>query len=335
MKKNLPFKNLTILFLLIALLCDVEKGTAQPYQSFFGDSTTTYSIVRAQTCKKSIPPQSDFGEKKYNTKADSVIQGVFGCGITIDLMLNTNDTITIGNKLYFMTQGHWWDTLYIREEINTGQLFRYFEGNEYLICDMSLDVGDTYTFPVFDVPYHYYHEEGTTTIVDSVRYIDGKKIIYFQWLDESPYYNGHYYDAFYRLCFVEGIGPTYGPFGYSPFPMERILGVMLCVKKDDTLAYMTSPLLGCFQWGSSISEYEENLIKVYPNPATNKLKIEISDPNLHFGKIIITDIFGREVYVREAFSVSDEITVSHLSSGMYILQYVVKDKVFQSKFIKQ
>ena len=340
MESILSIKKTTLLFFLIALLGLAEKGTAQPYQSFFGEHSTTYSIFRIYTSKKSTPSQSNFGEKSDILKSDIRI----GIGLTNSYTLNADDTITIEDKLYFIPTGDYVEIdMFIREDTNTGQLFRYTNGTEHLICDMSLAVGDTYTFPYFcdasSAPWYLcsYSEEKVSVAVDSISYIDGRKIIYFQNIPDwrSWLYGGSYPDVF-NFCFMEGIGPIYGPFGHiASSGTEPFLGLLLCVEKDDTLAYMTNSQLGCYHAEASISEAQINSLKIYPNPVADKLKIEISDPNLLFGKIVMMDVLGREVYLRESFSVSDEIAVSHLPSGVYILQYVVKDKVYQSKFIKQ
>jgi hypothetical protein len=41
---------------------------------------------------------------------------------------------------------------------------------------------------------------------------------------------------------------------------ESNLGLLLCVDKDGTLAYMTSDTLGCFQSGAGIPEMGSNEI---------------------------------------------------------------------------
>ena len=338
--KTLSLIQKTTLIFLVALLGLTEKGTAQPYQSFFGENSTVYSIFIPLTVKKSMDSHSNFLEKSHISKSDSVLQGALGPGSTFEFTVNRNDTITIDNNLYFVSSS-WHGSAHIREDTNTGQLFRYYKGTEHLICDMSLAVGDTFTFPTFGDNYYddYYNEQGATTTVDSIRYLNGRKVIYFQGLSEnvfSPFYGEErYYSKYFTLCFVEGIGPMYGTWGYIRISGETYLGVILCVKKDDTLTYMTSPLLGCYQERLSIQETEVNPLKIFPNPVIDKLKIEISDPDLLFGKVIIVDALGREVYSKESFSVSDEIPVNYLPSGIYILQYIVKDKVYQSKFIKQ
>jgi len=337
MKKHTHF--FTVIGLIALMFSTPAFG--QGYQSFFGEKTTKYSICSNQTvfC----------GENDTITPNNRLL----GCKTT-GYSISKEDTIMVNDTVYYQaSQGagwesfewewKWWDygkiNLFIREDTFTGQIFRYIKENkkEYLVCDMSLNIGDTFTFPYHE--YGYYYEAGKDIIVDSIDYINGKKIIYFQDFNASSFYGidyGDYYRQFFHLTFIEGIGPTYGPFGYIfKYGQEPYLGVMLCVAKDDTLIHITSPYLGCYQIEySSIAKIETNPLRVYPNPATDNIHIEIDNEALLYGTLRIIDPIGQVVFTRVLTSNKEIIPIGHLSAGLYIIHYNINNQVFHSKIVK-
>jgi hypothetical protein len=234
----------------------------------------------------------------------------------------------------------------LREDTLTGRLYyRYPNSPERLICDMSLAPGDTFTLPMGDYSYiGHYMEEGATMTVDYISSLNGRKVIHF-----SPLQTLYSYSRFYpyiteggvdesrynlKIIFVEGIGPTYGVVGFIPYTMENYLGVMLCVCKDDSLAYMTNSRLGCLQSATYIKELEANKMTLYPNPATEELHIELLSEADAGGSLWIMDAVGQVVYRKAAMSACEIIPVAHLYSGLYVVQYQIKNRKFQTKFIK-
>lgn len=75
-------------------------------------------------------------------------------------------------------------------------------------------------------------------------------------------------------------------------------------------------------------------IKVFPNPSTSYLQIDLSsEGSQHF--VQLTDDRGRLVLEQEIFSGNDKIDVSMLPAGLYILTCENKDGKFFQKVIKQ
>ncbi|MDR1345897.1 MAG: T9SS type A sorting domain-containing protein [Bacteroidales bacterium] len=319
--------NFLKLLLAATALYSTVPAMAQGYQSYFGDSITVYHIFFPFTCYDPDP-------------------GQLGCGRTEEFCFTPKDTACINDTVYYadiLTIGR---LPYLREDTLTGRLYyRYPNSPERLICDMSLAPGDTFTLPVGDHYYiGHYWEEGAIMTVDSISYLNGRKVIHFSPL-QTPYGYSRFYpyidnwvvqESRYNLkiIFVEGIGPTYGVLGFISYTMENYLGVMLCVCKDDTLAYMTSPQLGCYQRAVSIKEPEANKMILYPNPATEELHIELLSEADAGGSLWIMDAVGQVVYRKAAMSACEVIPVAHLSSGLYVVQYQIKNRKFQSKFIK-
>jgi hypothetical protein len=318
-------KKIYYVFILFVVL--VNNSTAQEsYQSFFGN-TTTYRIFSTITSKS----------KEANPL-------LLAYGGTFGYSFNRNDTIGINQNLYYyISRGV--DTIFIREDTLFGKIFRYFsqQEKEAVICDMSLNVGDTFQFPLIDSfqsSYNsFYHEAGEKTIVDSISYINGQKIIYLS----SPQYTHFYHSSVYyesigiNLTFMEGIGPSYGPFGFiNGYGYEPYLGVLLCVVKDDTLAYMTSDTLGCYQAGAGIPEIigSNEIISIYPNPAQDQIIINILKEELRNGTMEILNMMGSRICQVKVDDAITKINIQNLSPGIYLVKYCYNQKFIISKFIK-
>ena len=72
-----------------------------------------------------------------------------------------------------------------------------------------------------------------------------------------------------------------------------------------------------------------NLLKIYPNPATNLIHTTISQFNYS-----IYDITGRKIEMGK--SLDNQINIQHLSPGVYHLELISLDGQHQStKFIKE
>lgn len=61
-----------------------------------------------------------------------------------------------------------------------------------------------------------------------------------------------------------------------------------------------------------------NKISVFPNPVNCKLEISFSDLNMEGNRVLITDILGRSVFVKEITSQNLTIETEKFSEGMYL-----------------
>ena len=246
-----------------------------------------------------------------------------------------SDTVCFNNQKY--RDFSLYDYYYLREDTLTGQLFRYFPqlDTEVMTCDMSLQEGDTFYLPhCLDDDFYYIELSQEYWIVDSVTYSNGRKVIWF------PYVTASYRSFFahksngYQPCFIEGIGPAYGPFGMLPISMEPYLGILLCVHHNDSLVYMTDPVLGCEQFLVSVSEHSDVSMKLYPNPAGNTLHVEFEGTDNPQGTITVTDLTGVVVLTRECNSPVTQLDVSNLSPGLYVVAFRNGKGVVVRKFVK-
>ena len=79
--------------------------------------------------------------------------------------------------------------------------------------------------------------------------------------------------------------------------------------------------------GLSTQITDANLILLYPT-LTNE-KIFINDP---YDRILITDVFGRKIMLINTYK--NEIDISQLRPGYYIILIQIKSKIFIQKIIK-
>lgn len=321
MKKKVLFSQTAQKILLLFLMfISTNIAFPQGYQSFFGTNETTYHIFINAVGKN---------------------QNQLGTGWTSQFVVDTRKTAIINDTAYLYCDDYL--DLYIREDTNTGRIFRRIDNKEYVICDMTLNEGDTFTLPVFENL--YYAEEGYSVIVDSVREEDGRKVIYFAPIDDNLVYHTYFGDLRYGMNallpkFVEGIGPSYGPFGFLLAGFYNMLSVLLCVDKENSSGeeiptHALFPHLGCYQFGAGIEENEENILKVYPNPATTCCYVDLQSGSDICRSYKLYDLLGREVKSNIFSDNQNMIDLNELPKGIYILEIFTNNNItYSSKIIK-
>lgn len=84
---------------------------------------------------------------------------------------------------------------------------------------------------------------------------------------------------------------------------------------------------------------EENEIKIFPNPATESINIEMSYANSSSWdittKYTITDYLGKVYGKGKLLGITNIIDVQNLPKGMYIIQITSREKSLTQKFVKQ
>ena len=82
------------------------------------------------------------------------------------------------------------------------------------------------------------------------------------------------------------------------------------------------------------SEYLENDLEVsiYPNPTNDILQIK---SEITFDHIRITNLLGQQVLSLENLQNSQELDISHLSPGVYMITFLSKNQIWTTEFIKQ
>ena len=310
---------------LFALLCALVPARAQ-YESFFGRESWRYNIdYCVTTCYMD----------GYNPDA------FYFCNETYICSFNHGDTVRIGDDNYYK-EDFFHLPVFLREDTMNGRLYARYSTNEakdeYLLCDLSLSVGDTFVLPDGSADWGFYGDR--TMVVDSVGYTSGKKVIYLSLCNDNYeifYSEGHINPADFNISlrFMEGVGSIYGIVPPSFF-YEKYLGLLLCIHKDDSLYYMTHETLGCEQYNAEVPLYPESSLQVYPNPTNNQVTLEFITEEEVSGIVIVRDIVGR---VCRQFSVNDKKTALDLSSlpqGVYMLTFIdQQNRKITKKIVKQ
>ena len=369
-------KLLTSALFLLALLAAHGQ-----YMSFFGDSTWKYQYTLITR------PPEDYLEYPPETPNDLGVYCITRSAcFNKDDILNTNllpyspqyyDQYVSG---YFnschdhddeILSDTWQGSGLLYEDTVQGRLFDM----GYLICDLSLSEGDTFvhkgTCNYWYEPKYWptgpswnptFHEIQIDTIrigmiVDSVRYLAGRKTIFLSLLDHQDDYffgTGNYGlldDYHLSIRFIEGIGPTYGLLDWECFSanlyitqtffyyLSPPLGLLQCMYKDDSLVYMAHESLGCdqscFGFLESISEFSHSYVNLYPNPATQYVVLDMSTGEEMDGMVVITDMLGRHCFQQKAEGANIRITVADLPNGMYFLTYTDGKRKVTRKFLKK
>ena len=366
MKKN----GLLLIFLLMYV------GSFAQYESFFGKNSTTFRQFKGMlnTC---------YDESGY------IPYSLNNIGCNYELSFSKNDTVRINDTLYYKAtinivpfDNH--DALsamffglncenctvcdyfvlntVFREDTVCGRLYRkdlIYTGDytkEILVCDMSLEAQNTFILTNYSIGYYiptiYYNY--TELIVDSVGYINNKKVVYFGY-DIAEYYTefdgqcggGAGETSKIKLQFIENIGVTYGMTGNRVGYYNgnlTFLGCnshfLLCKYMDDTLTFMTNPVLGCFQEGNSNAVgvgIKQNKLKTDINCYVENNILHISLPeniNMQQSELYIIDALGYVRYNKRMNNNPEYINISNLVSGVYILLYSDGKHKLLTKFVK-
>jgi hypothetical protein len=76
-------------------------------------------------------------------------------------------------------------------------------------------------------------------------------------------------------------------------------------------------------------------IKIYPNPTSSYLQFEIPNRITSDADIMIYDISGKVVHQETSDKTLHKLSVSHLPNGIYILNCITNEGVYQNKFFKE
>jgi hypothetical protein len=87
--------------------------------------------------------------------------------------------------------------------------------------------------------------------------------------------------------------------------------------------------------GGSTETNEQKLMEfnIYPNPAIDKITLQFSKPPDATTKIIISDMVGSVILVKDVQSIIENLDLSRLSSGTYLVKTISKDNYTIKKLI--
>lgn len=255
--------------------------------------------------------------------------------LTNTYSFNRSDTVVVGGQKYYngTFDGMEGYQVKLREDTQNGRLYALVEDMEFLLCDMSLSIGDTFKLPVSPL---YNFVDTMWMLVDSVTFVNSKKILHLSAVSEDDaiwWYPFLAMEGAYNISlrFMEGVGPMYGI-----VPPHQQGDVLLCLTKDDTLYYMTHPDLGCWQDLNAVSDYPEVSMILYPNPSDQQLFLRFSTEENVRGVVYVRDNRGRVCLREDVAAPITSLNIRNLSSGIYMLTFIdQQNRKITKKIIKQ
>ena len=86
----------------------------------------------------------------------------------------------------------------------------------------------------------------------------------------------------------------------------------------------------------SVNESQQKaMLSIYPNPSSDHILVQLSNIESQNAFMTVSNVFGQIVQQFQLSSMHQELDVSHLSQGIYFLQFQTKDGLISKKFIKQ
>lgn len=284
------------------------------YQSLFGDSTTTWSIMENRS--NLDDPQYPI----YNLSIDHDTIDVNGD--TIYFIIGTSTNIGYG---YFLPNEHF----YAKEDVTQGKAWvkkNYIDTTWYKIYDLSLNVGDIFgSLDTYNLP---------QTPVDSI-YFDAQNRKHIRF-NQNTSYSGKYE-------FIEGVGSSYGlvrtiinnPVRKPTLVCQHKNGMLnfgLTFQLDVSIIPSTTILFfdNC-EFTLNADELSESFFQLSPNPACETLTLNIPDGEVLQG-VKIYNAMGQEVFLQDTTALL--INVAQLESGFYTIELAINDKRYAKRIIK-
>lgn len=276
--------QLLALFLILALNAAMLKNTeAQTYQPVLKTDSTSWTIAH----------QELFGIVVEYFHANTIQDSTFSQVFSNDLW-----NPYIGKLRENAADGKVWFTSAINNV-------------EYLIMDMSLEIGDIFAF-----------RPGLLGQVDSVYYVDDKKVIQFD------LYSSRWDEP---IQFIEGVAPNNAFSVDSDFDWYYVS----CKYDQTELSYVNrnAHFIGCMPDPTGLKENSglRNEITIYPNPCSGMLDINIL--NFNTTKLSIIDLYGRVLKQFYIENTSNRINLNELTNGIYLLKAEVGNSVFTKTFV--
>jgi len=206
------------------------------------------------------------------------------------------------------------------------------EGEDKLLVDMDLEVGDIFTFPYF----LSFGGSEEIQVVDIVE-VNGRKEIIF----DTPGGGCLIGPSEGPIRFIEGIGPT-----YDIVPTIQDLHAMLlhCVKMGDSIVYDNMdteiiPYFDCMDTdcmpgsiiGSSSSVQVTPLFELPINPSQERLLVNSFVPKATFR---ITALSGEQLMTGSLNQGQNSIGISELSQGVYLITCYTEEGMQSLKFVR-
>ncbi len=303
-------KKLLLLTFVISTMFAVSQTTTN-----FVDSKATWNVAR--TFPNATPEHPSFVEtttKVFGFVGDTTIEGNTWLKLCSTPDSNFTSDFTYlgslreeGGYVYFIDTLSIMDTLY----------------------NFDLQVGDSvfYNFP-WDSDYI------KVEAIDSIEIEGEYRKRFFM---EEP----SYLPMYMREVWIEGIGSVHGPL-YPKYPQNFLLEMpdslnLTCYKVDNAIVWNSPFYDDCYiNHVLSSNEIEKGKLKLYPNPVTDRLKIEMPRNKSVDCKVSIFDLVGKR-QITHFFNRNEsiEIDVSPLNKGFYLIEIVFENQKYRQRLVKE
>lgn len=264
--------------------------------------------------------ESIFGDQ--STQWNMTIGNLWGMGSVKHTVVG--DTL-INGKEFKIIDGyyHYEEYLgFLREDTITGKAWycNSVDKTEKLIMDMNLVIGDS-----MYIGGNWNSHPGNYK-VDSVYYFNNRKYIRFDFKIPFPEQE--------QFVLIEGITSNMGFRFQDGQYINNFNPKLLCSYKNGIQIYGSEPCEIPIQ-GIEENQNEHN-IEIFPNPFSDKIKIQIIDKNNNPKKYKILNIYGKQILSGE-IEINKSLDLAKLTSGIYLVIVTNEDELIigKKKIIKE
>ena len=189
------------------------------------------------------------------------------------------------------SQTNWSQYGFIREDENKRVYYLSWAGGapNNLLYDFSASAGDTI--------YPFYDPMGAYLVIDSV----GTETLLTGEVRRKLHLTGYMVNSppLGQDTWIEGIGSLYGVLQSGSCILVGDNPKLLCCHENDTLKYFNSSYSSCYVVTGVEVHQNDNLVKVFPNPADGSVSISVNNREILPLEIVFSDAVGRTIVKQE------------------------------------
>ncbi len=146
-----------------------------------------------------------------------------------------------------------------------------------------------------------------------------------QFVFSGPIGNGYTY----KWILGDGSKYTVRDFNHT-FVLSGLYDVRLIVTSAEGCVSETTQSINSTP--NTVQSEGSKSIKVYPNPSSDRLFIDLAQVGMQRAEIQVFDISGKRVYATTLNGILNGLDVSQFSSGTYTLRIITSNEVYSNKF---
>jgi hypothetical protein len=219
-----------------------------------------------------------------------------------------------------------YEPIALREDTINRQVFFYDISGENLIYDFSITQGASYSTTVGGCDIGI-----TADSVDTIILLSGESRKRMQVTITAIGVSCLPFTS-YTETWIEGIGSLMGltKVGFYTYVAD-VFTELICFHENDTVKYHDTQYPSCFYSTVVVNELSsKNLIKIFPNPASDFISIR-ADNSDKIRYVIISNVFGEVLLTTD----KTEIDLSEFSTGIYFVQVITESGNYISKVLKK